>query len=71
MQCSICQLDSMDESEQHLHQCSEIIKKIGTEFNLIDANYEDIFSENIEDQVNITKIYKKIMKIKALHLTTD
>ena len=68
MNCSICQLDSTEESEKHLLQCSEIVKKIDTEINLIDAKYDDIFSESMEDQVQITKIFEKIMKIKALHL---
>ena len=67
MNCSICQLDSTEESEKHLLQCSEIVKKIDTEINLIDAKYDDIFSESMEDQVQITKIFEKIMKIKDLH----
>ena len=37
MKCSICQLDSTEESEKHLLQCSEIVKKIDTEINLIDG----------------------------------
>ena len=63
----MCSLDSEQESEKHLMKCSEVLKNIDQEFNLIDANYSDIFSEDISNQINITKIFEKIMKIKALH----
>ena len=69
MQCRLC--DSEEESESHLIECSEVVKKIGNDFNLIDSDYLDIFSNNLEDQIEITKIFEKIMKVKTLHSNTD
>ena len=69
MQCRICNLN--EESEKHLINCSEVVKKIGGEFNLNEANYLDIYSENIESQIKITRIFEKIMKIKIMSSDND
>ena len=64
MSCSLCRDDSQEETETHLLECSKIITKINTK----DVKYEDIFSENIDKQVKITKIFNQVMKTKKLIL---
>ena len=71
MECRMCSLDTEEESEKHLMKCSEVLKKINNEFNLIDANYLDIFSEDLSNQINITRIFEKIIKIKTLHTKSN
>ena len=51
MQCRICNLD--EESERHLIKCSEVLKKMDEDFNFIDVDYLDIFSQNLENQIKI------------------
>ena len=68
MQCSLCEIQSKEESEIHLLECSKIMSSIGQDIDLANANYSDIFSENIDNQITITQVFEKIIKIKKIHL---
>ena len=69
MQCRICNLD--EESERHLIQCTEVLKKMDEDFNFTEVDYLDIFSQNLDNQITITKIFEKIMKVKLLHSNSE
>ena len=64
MQCSLCEDENDEESEIHLLKCAKIIEKIGPNVNLANARYENIFSDKIEDQVAITKVFDLVFKTK-------
>ena len=68
MFCSLCESDEEEESEKHLLKCLKIVEKIGTSIDLANAKYEDIYSDNIEDQIKITKVFDKVMKTKKILL---
>ena len=68
MQCSICNDKNSEESEIHLLNCKKIIENIDTEINLTNAKYENIFSDNLEEQIAITKIFDKVLRTKAMLL---
>ena len=65
MYCRLCKDTSEEESERHLLKCKNIIDNIDSNIDISTAKYESIFSENIEDQVSITKIYRAIFKTQA------
>ena len=56
--------DLVEDSEMHMLECNTIIDEIDNEVDLNNVKYEDIFSDNIDDQVNITKTYEKILRIR-------
>ena len=60
MYCSLCK-NKEEESEQHLLKCSKILEGID-DHSIKNAVYKDIFSNNLEDQVRITKIFSKVVK---------
>ena len=70
MQCRLCGDKNEDESEKHLLNCQTIKQeqaKLTVDHNcasseLLNAKYEDIFSDNIEKQISITKKYDLIFK---------
>ena len=66
MICLLCKDENDEESEIHLLKCVKIIEKIGHKANLADARYENIFSENIEDQLAITKTFDLVFKTKSI-----
>ena len=66
MQCSICKDKNSEESEIHLLNCKKIIENIDSETNLTNAKYENIFSDNLEEQIFITKIFDKVLRTKAM-----
>ena len=69
MQCSLCEDENEEESEIHLLKCSKIEENISSNINLATANYENIFGDNIEDQMAITKIFDLVFKTKDTLLT--
>ena len=66
MQCSLCEDENEEESEIHLLKFEKIREKIGSKANLADARYENIFSDNIDEQVAITKIFDQVFKTKKI-----
>ena len=60
MQCSVCNEKNNEESEIHLLHCTIIIENIN--IDLTNAKYENIFSDNLEEQTTITKIFNKVFK---------
>ena len=57
---SLCK-NREEESEQHLLKCSKILETIDDQ-SVTSAIYKDIFSNNLEDQVRITKLFSKVAK---------
>ena len=68
MKCSLCDNSTDDESEKHLLKCTKILEKIDNSSELQNARYENIFSQDIDEQVNITKIFDKVLKIRNILL---
>lgn len=64
MHCRLCQDTNEEESEIHLLKCEKIIDNITSDINLATAKYENIFSENLDDQIQIVKIFSKIFKLR-------
>ena len=64
MQCRLCEDKSEEESEKHLLKCSKIIQQC-TNLDISNAKYEDIFSEDIDTQISITKIFTFVFKTRA------
>ena len=63
MQCSLCGDPSESESETHLLNCTKILESIDNATEVQNASYKHIFSENIEEQVAITKIFAKVRNL--------
>ena len=66
MYCSLCKSNTEEESEKHLLQCNKILETIDDPCETLNANYEDIFSVNLEDQIRITKIFAKVVKCRRI-----
>ena len=66
MYCSLCKNESEDESEIHLLKCSVIRQEI--KIDITKASYEHIFSDNIDNQVYITKIFNQVFKTRKILL---
>ena len=66
MHCSLCQDKTDEESEKHLLKCIKILENASNPSEIKRAIYEDIFSNDLEKQVTITKIFAKIVKIRTL-----
>ena len=66
MKCSLCEDESEEESECHLLRCPKIVAEIKDPRNITNATYEDIFSDNIDTQVNITKIFNEVLKVRKV-----
>ena len=64
MQCRLCDDKSEEESEKHLLKCSKIVQQC-TNFDISNAKYEDIFSDDIDKQISIAKIYTFALKTRA------
>ena len=64
MQCRICEDKSEEESEKHLLKCSKIVQQC-TNFDISNAKYEDIFSDDIDKQISIAKIYTFALKTRV------
>ena len=51
------------EDQQHLLECEHILDRLEDKYSLAEIEYSDIFG-TIQDQVPITKIFSKILKIR-------
>ena len=66
MQCRLCDEKDEEESEIHLIKCNKIMQHYSSStIDLLNAKYDHIFSQNIEEQVQITKIYNLIFKTRS------
>ena len=65
MQCRLCDDDKDIESEEHYLTCIKILQNIDNKNELLGVKYEHIFSEDLEKQISITKIFDKIFKIRT------
>ena len=64
MFCRICDNKTDEESENHLLKCQTILNHIDGNIDISNARYEHIFSENLDEQVSITKVFQSILKIR-------
>ena len=44
------------------------MSQINQDFKLASSCYDDIFSDDIEDQITISRIFDNILKLKAAHV---
>ena len=66
MQCRLCDDKNEEESERHLIKCSKIIQHYsGSTVDLLNAKYEHIFSQNIEEQIEVSKVSNLILKTRS------
>ena len=69
MQCKLCENNSEEESEAHLLKCTKILENSEIDTTeLSNVSYQQIFSRNIEEQIKITKVFAKILKIRNILL---
>ena len=66
MYCSLCKDNTEEESEKHLLKCNKILETINDPCEVLNSVYEDIFSNNMEDQVRISKIFAKVVKCRRI-----
>ena len=68
MQCSLCGDTSESESETHLLNGTKILESIDNAIDVQNASYKHIFSENLDEQVTIMKIFAKVLKVRNILL---
>ena len=62
-ECSACKEE--EESQTHMFECKEILKKYEEDYKEeYKVEYEKFFDGKVKDQVEIARIFKKLMKIK-------
>ena len=66
MKCFLCEND--EDSEKHLLKCPKILENIDNPTEVQNACYENIYSQNLDDQIIVTKIYDKIFKTRNILL---
>ena len=62
MECRLCKDKNSEESEKHLLNCTVIEQNIDSNVDLQNVQYENIFSDNINEQILITKVFDKVFK---------
>ena len=62
MQCRLC--EKYEDSERHYLECEKILNNIEFNSDLTNIKYEDIFSTDIQEQINVTKIFDQIFKLR-------
>ena len=66
LKCRLCAV--AEESQQHLVECSEILRDSDIKNSLDGFKYEDIFSTNLKTQTHLVLTWKKIMKTRNAKL---
>ena len=64
LNCDLC-TDNEIQSDNHLLQCSTIIEECSQLSSDISSEYEDIFSNDVQNQMKITKLYSAVFKTKT------
>ena len=54
----------MSQTDAHLLDCTKLIKNCPSLANNFDAEYEDIFSEDVQKQLEIARIFKEVFDVK-------
>ena len=67
IQCRLCL--NLEDSEKHYLTCDKILENIDPNIDITRANYENIFSSNLSDQIDITIIFEQIFKTRSKLLT--
>ena len=65
MKCALCENENDEESEKHLLKCPIILENMDNVAEVQNACYDDIYSQNIDSQINITKIFAKVFKTRS------
>ena len=68
MHCLLCNDKNTEESEIHLLSCPKIIENVDPNLELKNINFDNIFGDNLEDQIYITKILDKVLRTKHILL---
>ena len=66
MHCVLCNDKNTEESEIHLISCPKIIENVDSNLDMKNAKYENIFSDNLDDQIQKIKIFDKILRAKHI-----
>ena len=64
MECRLCNDSSEIESEEHLLKCTKIQESIEENSDIQNVKYENIFSDNIDEQLIVTKVFDKVFKLR-------
>ena len=67
--CPLCKIG--DDDQKHLLECLIIKLQCPDILNNIDCKYEDIYSDNIEKQSNISKLLEIAIKRRTMLVHTD
>ena len=65
--CKLCNINEMD-TQEHIFNCIIMKLKCKELFNMIDANYDDIFTSDIRKQTKIAKICQSVLRTRELLL---
>ena len=68
MHCLLCNDKNTEESEIHLLSCPKIVENVDPNLELKNINFDNIFSDNLEDQIYITKVFDKVLRTKHILL---
>ena len=71
MKCCLCDDKNEDESEIHLLKCIKITQNISSSIDLSNATYEHIFSNDLEEQILITKTFDQVFKTRSLLINSS
>ena len=65
LNCNLCN-DDVIQSDNHLLQCSKIIEECSELIRNNVLAHKQIFSNDVNKQLSITKLYSKVFKTKTL-----
>ena len=68
-QCDLC--NNAEETQQHLLDCQTIIDNCEDLYNDSSVQYEDIFSQNPEKILKVTKLFAAVTKTRNILLNID
>ena len=61
LKCRLCKIE--DEDQNHLLNCSELLKNCPELYNDMIVKYDDIFSDNIKKQHRVTQLLIKVLEV--------
>ena len=64
MECRLCNDNTEIESEKHYLKCTKILENLEDNFDISNVKYENIFSDDIDEQLIVTKAFDKVFKLR-------
>ena len=64
LNCRLCDDKTEIESEEHYLKCKQILQNLEDTSDIVNARYDNIFNDNIEEQLVITKVFDKVFKLR-------